>query len=192
MEKYNFSAILKTLIVMMIYKWGWPAHATIVEVIYNTLPSDIQKNLVLEKMKDGSNDPDEKFKDTATHHYPASYKRAFKWLEDGKKFYNQKNYDNASYAFGVAAHYISDTFSAPHCVSKESGKDHHNYEIVADKFTPKVTYLDGDLDTIMKKGIEQGKADWNKWKKTQDRAIIQAGVDRGASAAYTAIKNTLS
>jgi len=112
--------------------------------------------------------------------------------EKGIKDLKKKNYDDASYSFGVAAHYISDTFSSPHCVSKESGKDHHNYEIVADEFTPKITYLEGDLDTQMKKGIEQGKADWTEWKKTQDRTIIQAGVDRGASATYTAIKNTLS
>jgi Zinc dependent phospholipase C len=189
MKKYNF---LKTLFVLIIYKWSWPTHANIAEDIYNSLPVDIRINLNVEKMKDGSNDPDQKFKDTATHHYPSSYRKATKWLEDGKRYYNQKNYDNASYCFGVATHYISDTFSAPHCVSKESGKDHHNYEIIADTFTPKITYLDGDLDTIMKKGVEQGKSDWKQWKKTQDRSIIQAGVDRGASAAYTAIRNTLS
>jgi len=191
LKKY-YLGVLKALIVLIIYKWCWPTHANVAEVIYNTLLVNIRKNLNLEKMKDGSNDPDQKFKDTATHHYPTSYKKAIKWLEDGKKYYNQKNYDEASYSFGVATHYISDTFSAPHCVSGESVKEHHNYEIIADNFSPKITYLNGDLDTIMKNGVEQGKADWNKWKKTQDRAIIQAGVDRGASAAYTAIRNTLS
>jgi hypothetical protein len=173
-------------------KWPWPTHSNVAEVVYNELPEDTRKNLDLKKMEDGSNDPDEKFKDTANHHYPASYKKANKWLDDGKTSYNQKDYENASYCFGVATHYISDTFSAPHCVSGESGKDHHNYEIVADDFTPKVTLLEGDLDTQMKKGIEQGKLDWAKWKKTKDRSIVEAGVDRGASAAYTAIKNILS
>ncbi len=182
----------KILIFFMIYKWGWPGHASVAEAVFLTLPADVQKNLNLEKMKDGSNDPDEKFHDTRAHSYPASYKRAMKWLDKGQTSYEEKNYDDASYSFGVATHYISDSFAAPHCVSKESGKEHHKYEIVADTFTPNITYLEGDLESQMKKGVELGKADWKLWLKTQDREIVQQGVDRGASAAYTAIKNVLS
>lgn len=92
----------------------------------------------------------------------------------------------------MATHYISDSFAAPHCVSKESGKEHHKYEIVADTFTPNITYLEGDLDTQMKKGVDLGKEDWKLWLKSQNRDIVQQGVDRGASAAYTSIKNVIN
>ena len=183
---------LKAINSLILYKWGWPAHASIAEAVDLALSDELKQKLNLDKMQDGSNDPDQKFHDNRAHSYPASYKRAIKWLERGKASYENKDYDDASYSFGVASHYISDTFSAPHCAEKESGKDHHNYEIVADTFTPKVSYMEGDLDSQMEQGVEQGKKDWKLWKKTQNRDIVQAGVDRGASAAYTAIKNTLS
>jgi hypothetical protein len=175
----------------IILKWSWPAHASVSEVVFTALPDNVQENLVLDAMKDGSNDPDEKFKDTASHHYPASYKKAVKWLDDGKNNYDAGNYNRASYCFGIASHYISDTFSAPHCVSKESGKDHHNFEIVNDDYTPTATLLADDLDTIMQKGIQQGKEDWEEWKETKDTTLPHKEADLGASAAYTAIKNIL-
>jgi hypothetical protein len=184
--------ILKALLIFMIYKWLWPTHASVAEVTYNALPADVKKNLELKRMEDGSNDPDEKFKDMANHHYPQSLKKANKWLEDGKKFYETKKYSDASYCFGVATHYISDTFSAPHCVSKELSRDHHSYEKISDSYTPQVTYLKGDLDTLMKKGVEQGKLDWAEWIKTKDESIPHRGVDMGASVTYSTIKNILS
>lgn len=183
---------LKAINSLTVYKWLWPTHASVAEAVYLALPVDVQQNLNLDIMQDGSNDPDEKFHDTRAHSYPSSYKRAMKWLERGKASYENKDYDDASYSFGVATHYISDTFSAPHCAEKESSKDHHNYEVVADTFTPNISYLEGELASQMQKGVEQGKKDWKRWKKTRDTAIVQAGVDRGASAAYTAIKQILS
>jgi hypothetical protein len=183
---------LKALIVLMVFKWPWPAHAAVVEEVYKALPAEVQEKLDLEKMKDGSNDPDEKFKDTRAHSYPASFKRANKWLEEGQQSYTEKDYENASYRFGVVAHYISDTFAAPHCVKREDPGEHHDYEIVANDLTPQISYLEGDLDTIMKNGVEQGKIDWENWKKTQDQEIVQESLNRGASAAYTAIKDVIS
>lgn len=189
------SGLFKALNMLMVssdaIKWPWPGHASVAEAVFKQLSDDLKKNLDIKKMKDGSNDPDEKFKDTRNHSYPNSYKKAIEWLGKGKKQYDQKNYEDASYSFGVATHYISDTFAAPHCVSKESSKDHHNYEIVADDITPNINYVSGDLDTMMKNGVEIGKKDWKNWIKTKDKSIVQQGVDRGASVAYSAIKDTL-
>ena len=176
----------------VLYKWGWPAHASVAEVVYNKLQVDIRENLILEKMKDGSNDPDEKFKDTALHHYPPSYTKASTWLEQGKVNYHQKDYEYASYCLGVATHYISDTFSAPHCVSHEKSTDHHDFEVQANDLTPIAGYVSGDLDTLMKKGVEKGKADWEKWLKTRDRSAAQEEVNMAASVAYSVIKDSLS
>lgn len=174
------------------YKWSWPAHASVAEVVFAELPENLKKNLDIEKMKDGSNDPDEEFKDTATHHYPKSYEKAVKWLDDGKLNYDSGNYTKASHCFGVASHYISDTFSAPHCVSKEPGDKHHKFEVIKDDYTPKIEPVSGDLDTLMKKGIERGEKDWKNWIKTKDPTIPQKEADMGASVAYNAIKGVLS
>ncbi len=176
----------------IILKWGWPAHASVIEVVYNALPEKFKKKLVLEAMKDGSNDPDEKFHDTASHHYPASYKKATKWLEDGKLNYQTENYKRASYCLGVASHYISDTFSAPHCVSGEPGKEHHNFEIINDNYTPIAKYIPGDLDSLMQIGVKQGIDDWKNWKKSNDKSIPHCEADMGASVAYSIIKDLLS
>jgi hypothetical protein len=173
-------------------KWAWPGHASVIEVVYGALPDKVKKNLDLEKMKDGSNDPDQKFKDTSTHHYPSSYKRAVKWLDEGKTSYAEKDYERASYCFGVASHYISDTFSAPHCVSHEKDKDHHNFEITADDLMPQISPVKGDLDTLMKDGVIQGQLDWKRWMKNKkDSSAVQDEINQAASVTLLAIKSSL-
>lgn len=130
---------------------------------YNALPDDIKKNLDLAKMKDGSNDPDENFKDTASHHYPKTYPKATKWLNDAKTNYDKKDYEQASYCFGVASHYISDMFSAPHCVDHESSEDHHKFEVATNALTPTATYISGDLNSLMEKVFCTGSENWANW-----------------------------
>jgi len=186
---------VKCLNVLAVYgeslKWAWPGHATIIETVHNALPADVKKNLDLEKMKDGSNDPDEKFKDTVTHHYPKSYIKATKWITDAKTSHIKKDYENASYCFGVASHYISDSFSAPHCVEHEKEIDHHKFEILADDIMPKIHYVTGDLDTLMKQGVVQGRLDWTNWMKKRDNSEVQNEVNQAASVILLAIKNNL-
>jgi len=60
--------------------WYWPRHTSVIEIVFNVLPEDVKENLDLQAMMDGSNDPDEKFKDLISPHYLASYKRAVGWL----------------------------------------------------------------------------------------------------------------
>jgi len=167
-------------------------HATVVDVVFDILPQEITANLDKEIMKESSDDPDQKFKDMVNHHYPPSYKKATKWLDEGKTSYDNKDYKHASYCFGVASHYISDTFMAPHCVSRESNKDHHNFEKAIDTITPKADYLKGDLESLMIKGVEQGQKDWKIWKQTKDISIVQSEADEAASTFYSIMKNILS
>ena len=113
--------VLSLLVVMPASDaWSWKTHSQIVDAVYNGLPSDVQKNLNLGIMENASNDPDEIFHDFTYHSYPNSYNKSIYWLNLGKNAYNSGNYENASYDYGVACHYISDTFSAPHGVSGES------------------------------------------------------------------------
>ncbi len=168
-------------------------HDTVAGVVFDALLPEMKANLNKEVMKESSDDPDKKFKDMVTHHYPPSFKRASKWLKEGKTSYDNKDYEHASYCFGVASHYITDTFMAPHCVNRESSDDHHDFEKAIESITPHANYLDGDLESLMKKGVEQGQKDWTKWKKNKyDDSILQEEADSAASASLTAIKNALS
>lgn len=168
--------------------WTWKTHSNIVDVSYNNMPKDIKQKLNFASMRDGSNDPDEKFKDFGYHSYPKSYDKAIYWLNRGKDSYRRGDYNYASYCFGVASHYISDTFSAPHCVSGESSSLHTKYENQANSLTPKVWYMNGDLKTIMYNGYKQGIISWNNWVRYQNQKYVQNDLDRGAAASYTAIK----
>lgn len=171
--------------------WYWPRHTSVIEIVFNVLPEDVKENLDLQAMVDGSNDPDEKFKDLISPHYPASYKRAVGWLYDAEINYDSGNYKRASYCFGIATRYIIDTFSAPHCISKNSNKDRNNFETVIDDYTPTVNYIPGDLRMLMQKGVDQGKKDWKNWKKSKNLSIPHSEADMGASVTYSVIKDIL-
>lgn len=174
------------------YAWTWSSHSSIVDMIYHGLPSDVQQKLDLGVMRDASNDPDEKFKDFKDHSYPNSYVKAQSWLGQGKDAYNRGDYRNASYCFGVASHYISDTFSAPHCISKEASSNHTKYEDQAEKLTPTVTYSSGDLKANMENGYKQGMTSWKDWLQTKDNSIVHNNLNMGASVAFSAIKDSIN
>ncbi|WP_321421756.1 zinc dependent phospholipase C family protein [uncultured Methanobacterium sp.] len=167
-------------------------HSHVIDAVYNALPPEMKNNLKIDIMEDSSDDPDQKFKDMVKHHYPPSYKEATKWLTEGQTSYKAKDYDRASYCFGVASHYITDTFMAPHCVERESSKEHHNFEKKMESLTPNAVELKGSLDSLMKVGVEQGQKDWQAWLKTRDETILQSEADKAASASYTFIKNAIS
>lgn len=176
--------------------WYWPRCTSVIEIVFNTLTEDVKEKLDLQAMVDGSNDPDEKFKDLISPHYPESYKRAVGWLYDAEINYDSGNYKRASYCFGIATRYITDTFSAPHCISKNSDKNSNNFETVIDEtviddYTPTVNYIPGDLKLLMQKGVEQGKKDWKNWKKSKDPLIPRSEADMGASVTYSVLKDIL-
>lgn len=172
--------------------WSWKTHSDIVDVVYYGLPVDVQRNLDLNTMRDGSNDPDEKFHDFTYHSYPRSLEKAKSWLDQGKSAYDSGNYVQASYDYGVASHYISDSFSAPHTVSDESSSEHSRYEDHAKKLTPNAVYENGDLNSLMQDGENQGINSWSRWLNTKDDSIIQNDLNRGASAALSAVKNSIN
>jgi len=184
-------SVLSLILLPCDFAWTWSTHSQIVEKIYESLPTSIQKNLDLNEMKDGSNDPDEKFHDFSNHNYPNSYYKANEWLKKGKIAYNNKNYYFASYCYGVASHYISDTYSAPHSANDKSYL-HSIYENQANKLKSSISYFNNDLYTSMKQGDAQGEKDWSNWKKTRKSSIVQNDLNRATSATYLAIKNSIS
>jgi hypothetical protein len=172
--------------------WSWKTHSDVVDFVYYKLPPEVQKNLNLKIMENGSNEPDEVFKDFTTHSYPKSYQKAKTWLDKGKLAYDRGDYDEASYDYGVASHYISDTYSAPHCVSKEDSADHTKYEDQAKNLKPVANTTSGDLEAMLKEGYSQGGISWNQWLQTKDTALIQTNLNNGASAALSAVNTSIN
>ena len=197
--KYNKSLnliviFIVSLVIMMPASdaWCWKTHSQIADVVYYGLPVQVQENLDLKTMENASNDPDELFHDFTYHSYPNSYNKSMYWLNLGKIAYDNGNYENASYDYGVASHYISDTFSAPHAVSGEAYSDHSKYENHAKKLNPVVNPVNGDLNEIMANGKIDGSASWDEWTQTKDDSIIQKNLNNGASACLYAVNYSIS
>lgn len=193
--------LLKTLTVFLLSiivvipsasAWNYTTHQNIATQIYNSLPRDIQQNLVRNQMIIGANVPDVVFNDTNNHMYPASVPCAETWLNNGEQAYLAGNYSYASYCFGIASHYISDTFSAPHCFVTKSFKLHSTYENQVTNYTPEIHYMNGTLESIMQTGYTNGRTDYQTWSKTQDPTITPKDLNNGASASYTAIINAIN
>ena len=171
--------------------WTWNTHSKVVDSTYNSLPSFFHSKLSINAMRDGSNDPDQIFHDYRDHSYPFSYNKAIYYLNQGATYYKQKKYALASKSFGIASHYISDTFSAPHCVSGETSSQHASYENQASKLTPHITNMNGNLKTLMYNGYNTGKTDWSNWLKTKSSYYPQKDLNRAASVTAMAIKNSI-
>lgn len=170
---------------------AWPVqtHQNMASKVYYSLPLSVQNNLNLNEMKKGAIAPDAVFKDFNNHKYPQSIAQAQKWLNNGKKAYKSKNYKYASYCFGIALHYITDTYVAAHCVSTETKAQNTAFESKATKMTPTIRYMSGNLNLLLYYGYQQGKSDWKTWLKTKSSSIAQKEVNNGASAAYSMIRN---
>lgn len=171
--------------------WTWSTHSSIVDSTYYSLPTSIHSKLSLSAMRDGSNDPDEKFHDYRDHSYPNSYNKALHYLNQGSSYYKQKKYYESSKSFGIASHYISDTFSAPHCVSGELSSQHQAYENQASKLKPHVTAVTGNLKVLMFNGYTSEKSDWANWQKTRSTYYTQKDLNRAASVTFMAIGNSI-
>ena len=169
--------------------WNGQTHQTIASQIYYSLPSSVQHNLNLNEMKRGAVAPDNVFNDQINHLYPNSYPKAVSWLKSGRSAYRSGNYDYASYCFGVASHYIEDTFSAPHCYVGEAHDQHVAYEKQATNMKPSIRYASGTIRYILSSGYIQGKADMKTWLKTQSSVLVQRDLNNGAAAAYSMIRN---
>jgi len=175
------------LIISPVTAWEWTAHKKIVDEVYNNLPSDVQKNLkpYIAVMKEGSTYPDTISGDKVNHGYPGSYPRTNEWLDKGKVAYEKGNYKEAAWCFGVASHYISDTFSAPHC-GWINDKD--KYWQIGNELSPKKhDFQYSNLNNMLKYGNERGKESLAIWNKNEDRGIVQQDLNRGVSATYVAI-----
>ncbi|MEG3225360.1 MAG: hypothetical protein BME94_07580 [Methanobacteriales archaeon Met13] len=171
--------------------WSGQTHLDIVDLVYYSLSDDVQQNLSLEKMRDGSDDPDYKFFDFSYHRYPASYQKANYWLDRGEGAYKNGDYNQASYSFGVASHYIADSFSAPHCAGR-TGFYHFLYEVQGTLLSPQIIYKSGNLKSLLANGQLNGEYSWNSWMMSRSESYVQNDLNQAASASYVAINNRIT
>ncbi len=164
--------ILIILLIPDVFAWNWFTHKEFGENVYNALPNEWQQKLNLEKIREGAIAPDKDFKDNVRHHYPPSYNLTIYWLDIAKKSLENQDYDNASYAFGVATHYVSDSFSSPHYVKNEPYNLHEEYEWQAKKIKTKCQKRSYDLQKELEQATKSGE-DWNDWLKTKDSKLPQ-------------------
>ncbi|MEL7671254.1 zinc dependent phospholipase C family protein [Methanobacterium sp.] len=169
--------------------WHIQTHPTIADKVYYSLPASVQHKLSLSEMERGSKAPDQVFKDFKYHQYTASVSKSKYWLDRGKAAYKSKNYKYASYCFGVASHYISDTYSAPHCVTGEGDANHLAYEKQGMYMAPSIRYMSGSVDSILRNGYLQGQKDWKLWIVNKSRSVTQRDLNNAGSAAYSLIRN---
>ncbi len=163
--------------------WNSNYHRSLAETVYYHLDPEIRGNLNLSLIKYGATSPDLVFHDTRFHHYPISYGLAERWLIGAKLNYSLKEYNKASYSFGVASHYISDSFVAPHYVSREPGSLHSEFENINYKFKSKCNANKIDLNQSLYLG-SLNQEDWAIWLLSKNKNIPEKEVEEALSVLY--------
>ncbi len=126
MKSTGIIVLILLLFVPLAYSWNAETHEKLVENVYLNMDGMDWANLSL--MKLGAVAPDAVFRDFHLHHYPESFYQAQKWLNKSKDALAKGDTELASYAFGAASHYISDSFVAPHYIKGEEPYLHARFE----------------------------------------------------------------
>lgn len=171
--------------------WDWNTHKLFVDRVYYSL-NLTELNLTL--MEEGSITPDKDFKDTYLHHCPYSFGISTKWLRIAKEAYLKKDYENSSYAFGVASHYITDSFSNPHYLPTEPYLLHQRYEKQVDYYTSKTGcgfYTNDTNSTLFEESINSRRL-WNSWLIKKDKKIPENQVGKAMELVYSTSLTTFN
>mgnify|MGYP001617633596 CR=1 FL=1 len=157
--------------------WNWDTHPAIAESAYYRLDDSLREKLSLDLIKEGSIMPDKVFHDFTKHGFPRALPEAERWLRSTREFLNKQQYDNASLSFGIASHYITDSFAAPHSISGEPYPLHQLYEKQAAQnyFYAECTSESFELGDVLYTGSQQGKT-WGEWTDTRDAQLPQLAV----------------
>jgi hypothetical protein len=179
--------LLILILIPSVSAWSGATHEQIATNIYYN--SDLDLNL--SELKRGATDPDRVFHDTRLHHYPKSEVKASEWLEKAKTSLKNNNSNNLSYELGIISHYVSDSFAAPHAVSKEDPKLHSKYENLAkDFFLSTCEVSKGDLKQVLRDHTKE--EEWYTWLKTNNQNLIEKHLFNAIKANNLATKNLLN
>lgn len=175
--------------------WNWKTHCAIADGLYDNTPEPIKKNLNKFDMYAGAVKPDKSdlVDNKANHNYPRSVGKAKEYLEKAKAAYRGGNYNKESFYYGMASHYISDTFAAPHCGWI---KDKSRYYETGGNLMPVYDnhlYYTGDIDELLKFGKSQGVDSIKVWNNTKDdlkaKNIVQTDLNRAYTSTYLIYKD---
>ncbi|MBS3108295.1 zinc dependent phospholipase C family protein [Candidatus Woesearchaeota archaeon] len=175
--------IILLFVFALLSGWNSELHKGAVDAVYYSMPYEVRKELNLSYMEYGSVAPDKKFKDFTNHKYPYSYEKSKKWLEYAKTAYGKKEFNNASYSFGVASHYILDSYSAPHYVVHENYKMHETFENSSFEFNLECKDYGLTLDYLNYK--DNGGKDWADWVETKNSNIQKEALEKGMKMVYS-------
>ena len=98
---------------------------------------------------------------------------------------DHSDWDTASYALGIASHYLSDSFSAPHNIDGESYDLHRTYEdqgSVTFYFVP-CNVTSYDTEELFQNAIAQGNT-WQPWVASRDWTYPKNTVQEAMEAVY--------
>jgi hypothetical protein len=173
--------------------WGWDVHENITDAAYGALPHDIKFLLIPSKIEEGLMAPDVVWEDYP-HRFPDKYQPTIDSLEKAKDHYQRGQYSDASFWLGVAAHYIQDMVSLPHCVYGETYEQHVYFESTVARTLPIVTpsrVENFDLYGELAAYNNRAQQKWNSWLATENTVYVQEGLDLAVSLTYNAWYRTL-
>lgn len=168
--------------------WNRATHEAIADFLYHRTPSQYKDHLIRSEMVTGSTLPDRWKKDPAKkeynsyHKYDGSVDKTKHFMIRAEEEFKAGSYAAASRDFGIASHYISDTFAANH-YGDCGGKWHLEYYHQANHFRLRI-FRDSykGIDTILKDGFEEAKKSIVKWDKTRSSEITRRNLDDAVSA----------
>lgn len=190
--KIYIAILIFFILINQSYAWNSKTHETIVEKLYYSAPYELESKLDLEKMKNGSTSPDLIFHDQRTHHYPDSYNKTIYWLNLTKNQIIKNDFENASYSFGVATHYISDSFVGPHYISGEDAKLHTKFEYQIKNIQTGCNNNSYDLNETLRQASIENKEDWYLWLETKNQKIPQEELEEAMQTIYPLFLETFN
>jgi len=176
---------LITLLFIIVFLVGWKGtvHVSAVDLIYYSMPPSLKEKINLSLMESASIVPDRVYKDFASHKYPYSYNKTRLLLVQARKSYKNSDFNNASYSFGLASHYMLDSFDAPHYVVNETSRLHNEFESVP--LNAFVDCKDYNLTLSSMNYKESGKKDWASWIETKNSNIQEKELEAAMQLLYS-------
>ena len=173
------------ILLLLVCAWNWPTHEDFSVKVYESFPQGVQSKLNLSLVKEGSIIPDKVFQDFEYHSYPRSVAKSEFWLNKSYTDFLEENYASASISLGIATHYISDSFAAPHTINGEEYRLHSKFETEAEgvPFYARCTIGTKDLELYLLKSQESEK-DWAVWLKNGNRNIQSKELSHALFAGY--------
>src|SRR3989344_7465702 len=165
------------------FGWSGEVHKQFVQEIYFHIDSAERQLLNLSLLEEGAVAPDRDFHDYNRHHYPPSLNLSLFCLEEAHRAYILHDYNNASYSFGVASHYIDDSFVAPHYISGELSSDHSRFESNIAPFFVSCHSTFVEVESTLLQASRH-KEDWQIWMATRDPKIPAQAAKEALWALY--------